>query len=132
VKACREHGVNDSVPETPEHKRALLQAILSGSEIANWAHTKKSDELSTRRSELKRAVHYRSPRLFACPSSTRPSARSAKTTLRALAQSLGAFTPPIGWPAPRQGGRPARSPICSKCRRTSGFARCSRRRRATL
>jgi DNA polymerase-1 len=58
VKACREHGVNDSVPETPEHKRALLQAILSSSEIANWARTKKSDELSTRRSELKRAVHY--------------------------------------------------------------------------
>jgi DNA polymerase-1 len=58
VKACREHGVNDSVPETPEHKRALLQAILSSAEIANWAHTKKSDELSTRRSELKRAVHY--------------------------------------------------------------------------
>jgi DNA polymerase I len=58
VKACREHGVDDSVPETPERKRALLKTILSGVELANWARTKKSGALSTGRSELKRAVRY--------------------------------------------------------------------------
>ena len=58
VKACREHGVDDSVPETPERKRTILEAILTSAEIANWARTEKSHALSTRRSELKRAVHY--------------------------------------------------------------------------
>jgi DNA polymerase I len=58
VKACREHGVDDSVPETPERKRSILEAILTSAEIANWARTEKSHALSTRRSELKRAVHY--------------------------------------------------------------------------
>jgi DNA polymerase-1 len=58
VKACREHGVDDSVPETPERKRIILEAILTSTEIANWARTEKSHALSTRRSELKRAVHY--------------------------------------------------------------------------
>jgi DNA polymerase I-like protein with 3'-5' exonuclease and polymerase domains len=57
-KACREHGVDDSVPETPERKRSLLKAILTSAEIANWAHTEKSQALSTGRSELKRALHY--------------------------------------------------------------------------
>jgi DNA polymerase I len=58
VKACREYGIGDSVPETPERKRSVLEAILTSAEIANWARTEKSHALSTRRSELKRAVHY--------------------------------------------------------------------------
>ena len=58
VKTCREHGVNDSVPETPERKRDLLKAILTSVELANWARTEKSLALSISRSELKRAVHY--------------------------------------------------------------------------
>ena len=58
VKACREHGIDNSVPETPERKRSVLEAILTSAEIANWARTEKSHALSTRRSELKRAVHY--------------------------------------------------------------------------
>ena len=58
VKACREHGVDDSVPETPERKRTLLRGILTSAELANWARTEKSGALSTSRSELKRAVRY--------------------------------------------------------------------------
>src|SRR4029077_12732850 len=58
VKACREHGVDDSVPKTPQRKRSILEAILTSAEIANWARTEKSHALSTRRSELRRAVHY--------------------------------------------------------------------------
>jgi DNA polymerase-1 len=58
VKACREQGIDATVPETPRHKQALLMAQLTSPELAVWARTPRSQELSTKRVELKKARHY--------------------------------------------------------------------------
>ena len=58
VKACREQSIDATVPETPRHKQALLMAQLTSPELAVWARTPKSQELSTKRVELKKARHY--------------------------------------------------------------------------
>jgi DNA polymerase-1 len=58
MTACANKGLPTTVPITPDQKRSVLKAILSGEEIKNWARTKKTGELSTGRNELKRAAHY--------------------------------------------------------------------------
>jgi DNA polymerase I len=47
-----------SVPETPAKKRAALVAILSSEELRRWRRTKKTNALSTARSDLLRAAAY--------------------------------------------------------------------------
>jgi DNA polymerase I-like protein with 3'-5' exonuclease and polymerase domains len=59
--ACLGGGHEDlarQIPSKPAEKVALLNALLSSEELAAWARTKKSQELSTRRSDLRRAGHY--------------------------------------------------------------------------
>ena len=55
---CREHGIDDAVPETPRQIGALLETLLNGAELAAWKRTEKSRELSTKRAELRKAGHY--------------------------------------------------------------------------
>jgi DNA polymerase-1 len=59
--ACADAGRPDlaaKVPSTPEEKRAVLEAFLTGEELARWRRTPRSDALSTARSELRRATRY--------------------------------------------------------------------------
>jgi DNA polymerase-1 len=59
--ACAENGLHElarKLPETPAEKRAALEAILPTEELAVWKRTPKSGELSTERSEMRRAAHY--------------------------------------------------------------------------
>ncbi len=62
LDACRECGRDDlaarGMPSTPAGKEALLNALLSSDELANWTRTAKAGRLSTKRSELRRAAHY--------------------------------------------------------------------------
>jgi DNA polymerase-1 len=61
LRACVDAGRDDlaiAVPETPQQKAALLQALLTSDELASWRRTPRSGALSTKRSELRRAAHY--------------------------------------------------------------------------
>ena len=58
AQACREHGIDDTLPETPRQIGALLNILLNGAELAAWKRTEKSRELSTKRAELRKAGHY--------------------------------------------------------------------------
>ena len=62
VEACKACGHSDlaaaGVPSTPERQSSVLTTLLSSEELAAWARTEKSGHLSTRRSELKRAISY--------------------------------------------------------------------------
>jgi DNA polymerase I len=60
-RACVDAGRNDlavAVPETPQQRAALLQALLTSIELASWRRTPRSGALSTKRNELRRAAHY--------------------------------------------------------------------------
>jgi DNA polymerase I len=59
--ACADMGLARlaaNIPNKPADKRAVLTEILSSEELRRWARTAKKGELSTARSDLKRAVHY--------------------------------------------------------------------------
>jgi DNA polymerase-1 len=59
IQASQAHGgIGCTIPDTPQRKRALLQAILTSSELDRWRRTEKSGALSTKRSDLRRAAHY--------------------------------------------------------------------------
>ena len=58
VQACRALGIDDTVPETARQIGALLTILLNSAELAAWKRTPKSQELSTKRVELKKAKHY--------------------------------------------------------------------------
>jgi DNA polymerase I-like protein with 3'-5' exonuclease and polymerase domains len=61
ARACEEAGRRDlaaKVPETPHEKARLLEALLTGDELARWQRTQRSGALSTKRSDLRRAAHY--------------------------------------------------------------------------
>ena len=62
VEACKACGhpqlAEAGVPSTPSKMRSVLKTLLSSAELAAWARTPKSGDLSTKRSELKRAMHY--------------------------------------------------------------------------
>jgi DNA polymerase I len=58
AQACRACGIDDTVPKTPQHVRALLESLLNSAELAAWARTPKKQELSTKRVDLKKAQHY--------------------------------------------------------------------------
>ena len=59
--ACLAYGRPDlastPAPSTPRQKVALLETLLTPDELVRWPKTEKSDELSTRRSDLQRAGH---------------------------------------------------------------------------
>ncbi len=58
-KACGHLGLAEAgVPATPARVEQLLGIFLSSDELAAWTRTPKSGHLLTRRSELRRAVHY--------------------------------------------------------------------------
>jgi DNA polymerase-1 len=57
-RACAAAYLATKVPVTPAEKRAALTAILTSEELARWKRTPKSGELSTARSDLRRAAHY--------------------------------------------------------------------------
>ena len=58
AQACRAHGIDDTVPETARQIGALLEILLNSAELAAWKRTPKSQALSTKRVELKKAKHY--------------------------------------------------------------------------
>ena len=58
AQACREHGIDDTLPETPRQIGALLMILLNSAELAAWKRTAKSQALSTKRVELRKAKHY--------------------------------------------------------------------------
>ncbi len=62
IEACKACGhpklAEAGIPSTPGKKESLLTTLLTSEELAAWARTEKSGHLSTRRSELKRAMHY--------------------------------------------------------------------------
>ena len=62
IDACKVCGHPElaaaGVPSTPRKTESVLTTLLSSEELVTWARTEKSGQLSTRRSELKRAMHY--------------------------------------------------------------------------
>jgi DNA polymerase I len=58
AQACREHGIDDTLPETQRQIGALLEILLNSAELAAWKRTEKNQALSTKRVELRKAKHY--------------------------------------------------------------------------
>jgi DNA polymerase-1 len=58
AEACASANLMTKVPATPAEKRAALSAILTSDELSRWKRTPKSGELSTARTDLRRAAHY--------------------------------------------------------------------------
>ena len=58
-KACGHLGLAEAgVPSTPSKMRSVAGNLAEQRGACGWARTPRSGDLSTRRSELKRAVHY--------------------------------------------------------------------------
>lgn len=65
--ACADRGLLGlaaKIPATPDEKRAILEAILTSDELAQWTRTEKTGSLSTARNELKK-VAFRYPPIMA-------------------------------------------------------------------
>ena len=120
------------VPSTPKQTRTVLETLLTSEELAAWARTEKSGHLSTKRSELKRAMHYRADCCVGRAVGHRQGAVRPSTAdcRRGFRRSPAAFTRIIGSPAPFPDGLPARDRTCSRSRAIPASERCSCRPRA--
>ena len=125
-RPCREPASTTPCRTTPPQIGALLDILLNSAELAAWKRTAKSQALSTKRVELRKAKHY--PPIAALLDLVDPrqgaSPLSARTTPRLSTRSPGAFIAQLWDRAPpRQGGRPAQSPTCSRCPRRKRSSR---------
>ena len=100
----------------------MLETLLTSEELAAWARTQKSGHLSTKRSELKRAVHYPPIAALVELSINDKALSSFDIGLSAgFRRSRAASTRTIGSPAPSPDGSPARGPNLQQIPRDPRF-----------